>query len=1296
MRQLESSASLDSMTSSITSSSGIKDEVGENETQIQEETVSPRSVSASRSSVEHQESAQLPTKASSSSLQTSHHFDSVSPLPDKEGLPSRDVPGAFSPNRIQHDVPTPEAGVQTPGHKGGGSEQSRQQHEEHDSHEQNPQDETSYHSKTASNSPRSQQPPQQNPSPNSVPHPPLNNHPGGPLQNSPFPPQSHQHHSPHAQPLLRSTPPSPYYPSRPHHGPSKPFSGPQGQGPGVHGAVAPHHQGPPGYTIPPPPQFFASNPASVPVPGSRRPLVYPGQPTMQPGSHSVPLTDSRSGPPFHATGGYKHPYIHPGYPQEYQHMGYYQTPEGWRPIPTPTLQKKPKELDKAMWVGNVLNDTTVAELKAIFEAEPTEAEGDIPHDIPEATVDRAVQRFHDREFKSTRLVCRPRKDPVPDPYSNKPGPTGRFQSQLQQPQHLAEPINYYNGTNNSTVGNINNNDSSVHSQRIESGGAHPELSEVQSRLERMRLEGSPLLDSSSSGGEGSSLVGSGHNKRKPKVNQKKPRSSSSLGYAESRYFIMKSLNDEDLKLSAQFGLWATQEHLVPILNDAFSNSKNVYLIFSANKSGEFFGYARMMDLISAEKEAAIMVEREGQIWQPALDIPLSPEMKAAVLEEIEQAAREGRHLTFDEAEAISRASTTTKSWGIMFPVKWIHVHKVSFSKTAHMLNSYYDNREVKVSKDGTEVDPSVGEQLLGLFKKSNSGRKGPNGGSDTTSKTNSEAGGSRRSSVAGDINSLAPPATQRTASSRRSSVMSTRSTGSNSGDRRPSLDPSRSHGPGSKSAHSPHPSSHRNQFGTEGYQSPHSSSSGYRSSPRNQYNSAGSTPQGLYSDYPGSTQEHPRSGWNTKTNYRGNHGGYGPMPYGGLPHMQGGYYPQEHGNNYRKGGPTGGSGGKYNSNYHSGPHNNNMGTGGSYESSSFNSSHNNRRQGGSQSSTSPGHYRTSVSPPGTDGFKHGAGGSLPVHGNGGQPGLNDHNGYSAGVRGGPSPGGQGPSHPTSGMIPPHPGMYAAQGPHGAHYASFPPPGYPMMPPYMGYSYVPGPNPFMHGAMAWHPGQGPPMAGGMMPGPPIVSGHTVSLPMIPGAHGDVHGMEGMVPLIGYDGLTYGYVPAEEAYHQHMYGYGYIPHDPHAPERTGDNVEETQEAQDREIETEEGMQDTENDDETGVNITAVSGHADVDSKQARSRSLTESTQTPTQDEGDESAFRARTRTSRSISSSTVSSSSTLIPPPGGSRKKSTATVAAADSEEQCFEEEDGDDDAVLEIHADLDHDSHQVKNTDAIHV
>ncbi|KAG9064613.1 hypothetical protein KI688_002871 [Linnemannia hyalina] len=1206
MRQLESSASLESITSSTTSTSGARDEADEDETRNPDEAVSSSpptlpSGPISRSPVDNQELAQSPAKASSRSLpqETSHHFDSVPPLPDKPASPTNNnkvTAGALSPsNRTlsSHEETqnsSPETVAQTPAQKGGSSEQGQQQQQqENETHQRNPQDDTPFPYKT-NTPPRPQTLPQQ---------------------------QQQQ-------------------------------------------------------------QLLSPNSAQHPAHSS---ALYQGQSGMSPGSHAAPVTDNRAAPPFHVAGGYKRPFMHPGYPQDYQHAGYYQTSEGWRPAPVPTLQKKPKELDKAMWVGNVLNDTTVAELKAIFEAEPTEAEGNIPHDIPEATVDRAVQRFHDREFKSTRLVCRPRKDPVPDPYSNKPGgPPGRFPQQHHQlhPPHLTDPMGYFN---NNTIGITN--EAPLLTQRMNSGIAQPELSEVQSRLERMRLEGSPLLDSSSSGGEGSSPTGSRHSKRKPKSSHKKLRSSSSLGYAESRYFIMKSLNEEDLKLSAQFGLWATQEQIVPILNDAFTNSKNVYLIFSANKSGEFFGYARMMDLISVENEAAIKAGREDRIWQPAVEIPLSPEMKAAMLDEIEQAAKEGKQLTFEEAEAISLASTTTKTWGIIFPIQWIDMHKVPFARTTHMLNPLYENREVKVSKDGTEVEPSVGEQLVSLFKKTSNNRKGRGSVSGTTSRSNSETGDSRRSSVAGDSNSLAPLSAQRTASSRRSSMMSTRSTGSTGGgDRRPSLDPSRSQGSGPRSAHSPRPSSHRSQFGTEGYQSPHSTSSGYRSSPRHQYYGSSNTPQGLYSDHPSTTQEHQRPGWNAKTSYRGGHGVYGSAPYGGVPHMQGGYYPQEQSTNYRKGGPGGGV--KY-----AGPHGGSTGVGGGYEAPPFNSPHNNRRQGGPQPATSPGQYRANVSPPGADIFKHGPGGSSPALGIAGQPGSHDQGGHLGGARGGGpmAGGGQGPAHPGGAMMPPHPGMYAGQGPHGAHYASFPPPGYPVMPPYMGYSYVPGPNPFMHGAMAWHPGQGPPMPGGMLPGPSMVSGHAATIPMIPGAHGEVHGMEGMVPMIGYDGLTYGYIPAEEAYHQQMYGYGYMPHDPHAAERAedgsslgnyGETQEEADEEQENDGETEEG---TRHDNDDGDDVTTPgNGHhheedEDETQQQARSRSLTESTKTLTQgDENPLSSSRTRTRSSRSVSSSTVSSSSTLIPPPGGSRKKS---LGAGNTSEESKEGGDHEDDDSLEI-------------------
>ncbi|OBZ71287.1 hypothetical protein A0H81_08711 [Grifola frondosa] len=86
--------------------------------------------------------------------------------------------------------------------------------------------------------------------------------------------------------------------------------------------------------------------------------------------------------------------------------------------------------------------------------------------------------------------------------------------------------------------------------------------------------------------------------------QPAPHSSSSGSYASTnssvlmanfpkRYFILKSLTQFDLDLSVEKGLWATQRHNEGILDQAFRTSKEVYLIFGVNKSGEFYGYARM-------------------------------------------------------------------------------------------------------------------------------------------------------------------------------------------------------------------------------------------------------------------------------------------------------------------------------------------------------------------------------------------------------------------------------------------------------------------------------------------------------------------------------------------------------------------------------------------------------------------------------------------------------------------------------------------------------------------------------
>lgn len=64
-------------------------------------------------------------------------------------------------------------------------------------------------------------------------------------------------------------------------------------------------------------------------------------------------------------------------------------------------------------------------------------------------------------------------------------------------------------------------------------------------------------------------------------------------YFPKRYFILKSLTQFDLDLSVEKGLWATQKHNEGILDQAYRTSTEVYLIFGVNKSGEFYGYARM-------------------------------------------------------------------------------------------------------------------------------------------------------------------------------------------------------------------------------------------------------------------------------------------------------------------------------------------------------------------------------------------------------------------------------------------------------------------------------------------------------------------------------------------------------------------------------------------------------------------------------------------------------------------------------------------------------------------------------
>ncbi|XP_038625680.1 3'-5' RNA helicase YTHDC2 isoform X2 [Tachyglossus aculeatus] len=130
-----------------------------------------------------------------------------------------------------------------------------------------------------------------------------------------------------------------------------------------------------------------------------------------------------------------------------------------------------------------------------------------------------------------------------------------------------------------------------------------------------------------------------------------------------RYFIMKSNNSRNLKISQQKGVWSTTPVNEGKLNEAFFDSSAVFLVYSVQGSGHFQGFSRMTSEIGQEKSE---------------DCGL-PDL------------------------------------GGMFTVDWIRKEKLPFQQTSHLVNPWNENKNVQISHDGQELEPQVGEQLLKLW-----------------------------------------------------------------------------------------------------------------------------------------------------------------------------------------------------------------------------------------------------------------------------------------------------------------------------------------------------------------------------------------------------------------------------------------------------------------------------------------------------------------------------------------------------------------------------------------------------
>jgi hypothetical protein len=197
-------------------------------------------------------------------------------------------------------------------------------------------------------------------------------------------------------------------------------------------------------------------------------------------------------------------------------------------------------------------------------------------------------------------------------------------------------------------------------------------------------------------------------------------------------------------------------------------SDNVYLVFSANKSGEYFGYARMTSPINEDPAAAIefapSAQSASEVDLPKA-IPTEPTEFAPRGRIIDDSARGTIFWEADRADAENKGGglglglggdglddegpgggggggeggssvardtasvrsssqdleggggTEPKAWGKPFRLEWLSTARLPFYRTRGLRNPWNSNREVKIARDGTELEPSVGRRLIGLFNR---------------------------------------------------------------------------------------------------------------------------------------------------------------------------------------------------------------------------------------------------------------------------------------------------------------------------------------------------------------------------------------------------------------------------------------------------------------------------------------------------------------------------------------------------------------------------------------------------
>ena len=95
--------------------------------------------------------------------------------------------------------------------------------------------------------------------------------------------------------------------------------------------------------------------------------------------------------------------------------------------------------------------------------------------------------------------------------------------------------------------------------------------------------------------------------------------------------------------------------------------------------------------------------------------PEDEELAKMINHEVEHDEETKSEESAEEADE-RRASQGAQAFGKPFKIEWVATNRLPFYRTRGLRNPWNANREVKIARDGTELETSVGRRLLQMFQ----------------------------------------------------------------------------------------------------------------------------------------------------------------------------------------------------------------------------------------------------------------------------------------------------------------------------------------------------------------------------------------------------------------------------------------------------------------------------------------------------------------------------------------------------------------------------------------------------